>query len=897
MTDETLYLVDGSGFIYRAYYGIRAPMTALDGTPTNAVFGFIRLLLNVMRDRTPTHIAVCFDPKGPTFRNEIFPEYKANRSAPPDDLRPQFALCKEAVSALGIPALEIGGFEADDVIGTLARRWNAASETHRTLIVTADKDMMQLVDDRTTMWDGKDKETAHDEVIERFGVPPNLVADVLGLAGDSSDNIPGVPGIGEKTAAKYLQSHPNMDALLEVAHTLKGKRGQSLVDFADQARLSRLLATIECDAPLEVDLSTMLLTEPDPDALAPFLRRLNFKRFLKEFKLEKHAIKGIDRSGYRAVLTERNLDRALKEITKAGRLSLNLETSSASAHDAQILGFALAWAPGDAVYVPVAHAYEGAPEQLSLDTVLGKLRPLLEDWTLPKQGQNLKYAWQVLAKSGVTLRGADNDSMLSAYLLDPNRYTYELGDLALDLLEHSVIVLSEATGTKKPAHGALAGATVAKATEYAAEKADVALRLCDTLASALKAQPALAKINRDLELPLSEMLARMEFTGIKVDGDLLRAQSAGFTDRINTLEAEIHTLAGGPFTIDSPKQLAVVLFDTLELPQGKKTDKGARSTAAAVLQTLTELHALPAKVLEYRHLSKLRSTYLDALPQLIHADTGRVHSSFRQAVAATGRISSSEPNLQNIPIRTAEGREIRRAFITEPGWKLLSADYSQVELRLLAHFAEAPALIEAFNEGNDVHTRTAADVFGVALEAVTPELRRRAKAINYGLMYGMGAKRLSEELGIPRAEADDIITRYFVTYSGVKRYLEQAVLDARETGQATTLLGRIRPLPNITTRRFQPRKAAEREAVNTPIQGSAADILKQAMLDLDRRLTEGGFQARMLLTVHDELVLEVPEAELDRVSSLVKSAMEGAARLRVPLEVELGIGDNWAEIH
>lgn len=897
MTDETLFLVDGSGFIYRAYYGIRAPMKALDGTPTNAVFGFVRLLMNLLKERQPKHVAVCFDPSGPTFRNDMFPEYKANRTAPPDDMRPQFALCKEAVEALGLPALEIGGYEADDVIGTLARRWNAQSEAHQTLIVTADKDMMQLVDDRTTMWDGKEKNTAREQVIERFGVPPERVADVLGLAGDSSDNIPGVPGIGEKTAAKLLQTHADMEALLAAAPGIKGKRGQNLVEFAEQARLSLKLATIECDAPLEIEFARLLHAEPDPDVLAPFLRKLNFKKFLKEFKLEKHAIKGIDRSGYRATLTAKDLDKTIRHIKRAGRLSFDLETTSLSTHDAEIVGIALCWGPGDAVYVPVAHAYADAPEQLPLDTVLDALRPLLEDWTLPKLGQNLKYEWQVLRKYGIELRGVQSDSILAAYLLDPNRQRYGIDDLSMDLLEHSMISFSEVTGQKKPDDAAFVGVAIPKAAVYAAEDADVALRLCDKLDAQLKAEPGLAKINRELELPLSELLSRMEYTGIKVDGDLLKAQSASFKARIETLQAEIHALAGESFTIDSTKQLAGILFDKLELPQGKKTEKGARSTDAQVLEQLRHLHPMPAKVLAYRHLSKLRSTYLDALPTLIHPKTGRVHSSFRQAVAATGRISSSDPNLQNIPIRTPEGRDIRRAFITEPGWKLVSADYSQVELRLLAHFAEANSLIEAFTQGKDVHAQTAADVFGIELAAVTPEQRRQAKAINYGLMYGMSAFRLANELGIPRGEATAIRKRYFEAYGDVDRYLKAAVAQAKDAKRAETLLGRIRPLPEINARRWNVRQASERLAVNTPIQGSAADILKQAMLNLDQKLRDGGYAARMLLTVHDELVLEVPEAELDRVPALVKAEMEGAASLRVPLEVEVGIGDNWAEIH
>lgn len=898
---HTLYLVDGSGFIFRAFYGIRTPMSATDGTPTNAVYGFVRLLQNLLRDRQPTHIAVLFDPSGPTFRNGIFDAYKANRAEAPDELKPQFALCREAVAALNIPALRVDGYEADDLIGTLARRWNDADPHHHTLIVTADKDLMQLVDDRTTLWDGKEKDTDAAGVVERFGVAPERVIDVLGLAGDTSDNIPGVPGIGEKTAAKLLAEYGTMDALLAAADGIKGKRGENLREFADQARLSRTLATIKLDVPVEVDFGALVRSKFDPDVLSPFLRRLNFKSFLKEFGVEDHrptrSASGIERAGYRTLTTMAGLDDALKAVRKTGRLSFDLETTSLSTHDAEIVGFALCWAPGEAAYVPVGHTGPDATGQLDRQAVLDKLAPVLGDWTIQKFGQNLKYEWQVLGKYGVKLEGVAGDSMLAAYLLDPNRPRYNLDELALDVLHHTMISFSEVTGQKKPGDGAFAAVSLTAATEYAAEDADVALRLCDHFLPELAKSPGLAELNRDLEIPLSRMLARMEYTGIKVDADLLRGQSTHFGALIDTLESEIHELAGGKFTIDSPKQLGEVLFEKLGLPRGQKTDKGASSTNAQVLQGLAHQHPLPEKVLHYRHLTKLRSTYLDTLPGLIHPVTGRVHSSFRQAVAATGRISSSDPNLQNIPVRTAEGRDIRRAFITDPGWKLLSADYSQVELRLLAHFSEAPGLVEAFQAGTDIHARTASDLFGVAIEAVTGEQRRRAKAINFGLMYGMSAFRLATELGVSRSEAQEVHDRYFRTYGGVKRYLDEAIRNAEETGHATTLLGRVRPLPDIHSKQFNVREQARRLAINTPIQGTAADILKRAMIVLDERLQAERLASRILLTVHDELVLEAPEAEVARVTDLVRDTMEGAATLRVPLKVDVGIGDNWAEIH
>ncbi|MCA9540135.1 MAG: DNA polymerase I [Myxococcales bacterium] len=894
---ETLYLIDGAGFIFRAYFAIRAPMSAADGTPTNAVFGFTALLMSVLRQREPTHVAVVFDPSGPTFRNEMYAEYKANRSAPPEDLRPQFSLCREAVDALGIPALVVPGYEADDVIGTLATQWLASGETHRVVIITADKDMMQLVNDLISIWDGKEKESDRDAVIEKFGVPPEAVADALGLAGDSSDNIPGVPGIGLKTAATLLQEHGTMEALLAAAGGIKGKRGENLREFAEQALLSKRLATIALDAPIALDAEAIKRTPPDPDALSAFLRRLNFKTFLREFGLQDHVADKdqIDRASYRTILTYGEFEQALADIRAAGRFCIDLETTSLSPHDAEVVGFALAWAPGKAVYVPVAHVYADAPLQLDRDRVRDGLAPLLTDPDFPKLGQNSKYEWQVLGQSlGIRLQGVVCDTMLAAYLLDPGRRQFNLDELSRDLLGHKMISFREVTGTKgTEAH--FAGVDVKTATTYAAEDADVTLRLADLLQPKL-VEEGLDKLAREVELPLVEVIGQMELWGVRIDADRLRAQSARYVERIARLAAEIHALAGGEFNIDSPKQLGEVLFEKLNLPAGKKTQTGY-STDAQVLNDLVGAHPLPGKVLDYRHLTKLKSTYLDTLPTLIHPKTGRLHSSFRQAVAATGRISSSDPNLQNIPVRTAEGREIREAFIAEDGFVLLSADYSQIELRLLAHYSGDPGLISSFADGADIHRRTAAEVFGVAESAVTDEQRRQAKSVNFGLMYGMSAFRLSNELHIPQALARDIIRRYFKRYAGVKRYFDQAVDDARRTQKTTTLLGRMRHLPNINTRNFNLRQQSERLAVNTPIQGTAADILKLAMLAVDRRMRREALKSRMILTVHDELVFEVPTAEIETMKALVRAEMEGALPLAVPLVVDMGVGANWAEIH
>ncbi|MFZ4735702.1 MAG: DNA polymerase I [Bradymonadia bacterium] len=893
---ETLYLVDGSGFIFRAFHGVRTPMSAVDGTPTNAVYGFMQLLMNLLRDRDPAHVAVVFDPPGGSFRTRIYAEYKANRLEPPPELKPQFGLCREATRALGLPAIEQPDFEADDVIGTLARRWTATGRD--CVIVTADKDLMQLVDERIRLWDGKEKETRKPEVLERFGVAPEQVVDVLGLAGDASDNIPGVPGIGEKTAALLIAEHGSIEALLAVAHTLKGKRGENLVQHAALARVSRELATIRCDVDLGLDLETLEHRPPDPKALGEFLARLNFRRFARDLGLDQaKAATGIDRSVYRCVTDLDTLDEVLTQIRAAGQLALDLETTGLDTLTCSVVGFSLAWAEGQAVYVPVAHAYPGAPVQLDKAIVAERLRPLIEDADFPKFGQNVKYEMQVLRQDlRIEYRGVRGDSMLAAYLLDSGRRAFNLDALSSEYLGHTMLGFQEVAGAGGGGNDArFARVDVATATQYAGEDADVALRLCALFAPRVEAG-GMMDLYQNVELPLSAVLARMEQHGIRLDAFMLRTQSQRFAERIVGLEQRIYALAGVEFSLGSPKQLGEVLFEKLGLPTGKKTKTGY-STDEDVLQTLAPLSDVPRLVLEWRHLSKLRSTYLDKLPSLIHTRTGRLHTSFRQTVAATGRLSSSEPNLQNIPIRTDEGREIRRAFVADAGWKLISADYSQIELRILAHFSNDSGLMKAFAEDADVHARTAAEVFQVEEHAVTGDQRRQAKAINFGLMYGMGAFRLANDLGIDQKTAKRIIDRYFETYPGVRRYFEETVSQARAEGFVRTLWGRVRHLPDLASSNATLRQAAERVAVNTPIQGTAADLLKVAMIRLDARLTVEKMRTRVLLTVHDELVLEAPEDEVEQASRLVRAEMEGAALLRVPLKVEVGVGENWAEIH
>jgi DNA polymerase I len=890
---EPLYIVDGSGFIFRAYYGIRAPMSAKDGTPTNAVYGFVRLLLNAIRDKKAKNLVVVFDPPGPTFRVEIYDAYKANRSAPPDDLIPQFALCREAVAKLNIPSCEVSGYEADDVIATLARHWTEAQTERDCVIITADKDLCQLVDERVTLWDGKEKETDAEGVVAKFGVPASLVIDALGLAGDASDNIPGVPGIGLKTAATLLNTYGGMSELLDAAHTIKGKRGQNLVEFRDQALLSKELATIITDVAID-DLSLDFeLSPPEPGPLADFFRRLNFRRFLEEFDLSETAKPKASLSfdGYRTATSFEELEAIIQAVRAHRTLSFDLETTSLNPLDATIVGFAVSWAPGMAAYIPVGHTK--GPQLATVD-VLEQLAPLLRDSSIRIYGQNLKYDLKVLLNR-FNLEGIRvyRDSMIAAYLLDPGRRQLGLDHLALEVFGHVTIKFKELLA--KAGVDEISAVSIEETTVYACEDADVALRLGIHYETELT-QLQLTPLEQDIENPLINVLARMESTGIRLIPDVLRTQSAELTTQVELLRTEILEMAGEDFNVDSPKQLACILFEKLELPEIKRTKTG-QSTDHQVLQALTLHHPIAARVLDYRQLVKLKNTYLDTLPNLIHSTTARIHTQFRQAVTATGRLSSSEPNLQNIPIRTSEGRRVREAFVPSDGYTLISADYSQIELRLLAHYSEDPGLVDGFREGADIHRRTAAEVFDVPIDAVSSDQRRQAKSVNFGLMYGMSAFRLSNELSIPQGDARRLIKRYFSQYAGVKKYFEIAINDARTNLKAKTLFGRVRTLAHINSRVFNLRQQSERLAINTPIQGTAADILKVAMLKVQDRLDKEGIDARMLLTVHDELVLECKENVVDATVSIVKEEMEAAVTLRVPLVVEVGVGASWAQIH
>ncbi|MBN1957848.1 MAG: DNA polymerase I [Desulfuromonadales bacterium] len=888
---QRVYLVDGSSYIFRAYFAIRH-LSNSKGQATNAVYGFTNMLLTLLRDEQPDMLAVVFDSKAPTFRKELYPDYKANRAAMPEDLVPQIPWIKDVVRAFKLPALEMPGYEADDIIASLARRY--AEEGLDVTVVTGDKDLMQIVSDRIRLLDTmKGKVSRRDEVIERFGVPPEQVLEVLGLAGDSSDNIPGVPGIGEKTASQLIQEFGSIDNLLKNIDQVKGqKRRENLRTYAEQARLSRRLAELVYDLKIAVTLEDLALEEPDREALENLFKSLEFTKLYQDFS--RQPAQTTDAGDYHCVLNESELDAMIEQLQNAGRFALDTETTSLVAVQAELVGLSFSIAGGHGWYVPVGHRYLGAPEQLSRELVLERLRPLLENPELEKVGQNIKYDALVLLQAGIRLEGIAVDTMVLSYVTHPEAKSHGLDALAIEHLNHRMTPYSEVTGSGKK-QICFSEVEVDKATRYAAEDADITWQLGERLLPEL-VNDQQQILFRDVEMPLVEVLTRMEWAGITIDADFLGTLSIQMSHQLDSLEQQIHSLAGGSFNINSPKQLGEVLFEKLQLPKGKKTKTGW-STNVEVLTSLAAEHEIAALILSYRSTSKLKNTYADALPKMINPQTGRVHTSFNQAVTATGRLSSSDPNLQNIPIRTPEGRRIREAFVPQQGWTLLSADYSQVELRVMAHMADVAALIESFLAGEDIHKRTAGEIFNVFPELVTDEMRRQAKTINFGVLYGMGAFSLAKDLGISRSEAQQFIDQYFQRYPAVLSYLEEKKAEAREHQYVTTILGRRCAIPEINSKNGAVRSYAERNAINYPIQGSAADIIKVAMVRLDKRLREENLQARMLLQVHDELVLEVPEDELELVKGIVRNEMEQAVSLDLPLKVDIGTGKNWAEAH
>jgi DNA polymerase-1 len=889
--EKTVYLIDGSAYIHRAYHAIQG-LTSSQGLPTNAAFGFTRMLIKLLEERRPGYAAMCFDAPGPTFRHEIYAAYKANRPPMPGDLAVQIPYIKQIVAAYRLPVVEMRGYEADDLIGTLCRRLE--EEGWSTVMVTGDKDFIQLVSGRSSIWDPmKDVHTDLARVRETMGVDPRQVIDVMGLSGDATDNIPGVPGIGPKTALELIREFGSLEGLYDHLGSLPRKKQQeSLRSFRDQAFLSRRLATIRTDAPLDLEVEGLAVQTPDARALSDLFRTLEFRQLQQALPQTGERRK----KDYRPILDAAALAEWVERLRAAGVFALDTETTSADPMRAQLVGLSFATEADRAVYIPCGHRYLGAPQQLERGFVLDRLRPILEDPAIRKIGQNIKYDWLVLARSGIRLQGVAFDTMLASYLLDPSKRAHNLDQIALDFLDHRTTRFEELVGKRKGAE-TFAEVPLEAAVPYACEDADITLMAYERLAPRL-AEVGLTPLMETVEMPLVPVLLRMEMRGVAVDIDRMRALSKSFQHRLESIEAGIYALAGERFNINSSQQLGFILFEKFKLPVQKKTKKRTGySTDVDVLTALAAHHELPALILKHRTLAKLKSTYADALIDLVHPDTGRIHTSYHQTVTATGRLSSSDPNLQNIPIRTEEGRDIRRAFVPRPGWRLLSADYSQIELRILAHCSEDETLIRSFRRDEDIHTRTASEVFRVESDQVTPELRRQAKAINFGIIYGMSAFGLARQLDIGQKMAKAFIDSYFARYPGVKRFLDGTIETARRARRTSTLLGRIRLLPDITHSNPVIRQAAERTAINTPIQGSAADLIKVAMIRIDEVLAREGFQAAMLLTVHDELVFEAPPVEAEAVGRRVKEIMEGAWTLKVPLKVNVAVGSNWAEAH
>jgi DNA polymerase-1 len=896
-------LVDGSSYLYRAFHVPNLQLlTNASGEPTGAALGVVNMLRSLLTDYDPQYMAVIFDARGKTFRHEMYTEYKANRPSMPEELAVQVEPLLALVRAMGLPMLQVSGVEADDVIGTLARQ--AAANGMDTVISTGDKDMAQLVDEHVTLVNTMSRTVLDSNgVLEKFGVHPGQIIDFLALTGDTSDNIPGVPKVGPKTAAKWLKQYGSLDAVMEHAHEVKGKVGESLRASLGMLPLSRQLTTIRCDLELQSVPQDLQVQTPDTARLRELYTQLDFSRLLEELDGDAPAAGSSEPAAseaaavYETVLTEAQLDDWLQRLQSADVFAFDTETTSLDYMAARIVGVSFAVETGAAAYVPLAHDYPGAPEQLDRDSVLARLRPLLENKDNSIIGHNLKYDRNVLNNHNIKLSGIAYDTMLESYVLESTAIRHNMDAVALRYLNHTTIKYQDVAG-KGVKQLTFNQVPVETAAPYAAEDADVTLRLHQAMWPKLSAQAELEQVFTDIEMPLVTVLSDMEQTGVAIDTGMLAQQSEELAGRINALEQEAHSEAGQPFNLGSPKQIQQLLFEKLQLPVLAKTPKGAPSTAESVLQELALDYPLPRLILEHRSLSKLKSTYTDKLPLQVCVDTGRVHTSYHQAVAATGRLSSSDPNLQNIPVRTEEGRRIRQAFVAGPDRLLLAADYSQIELRIMAHLSSDAGLLSAFSAGEDVHRATAAEVFGVLPEAVSNEQRRSAKAINFGLIYGMSAFGLAKQLGIARGAAQEYIDLYFARYPGVYAYMEATREQAREQGYVETVFGRRLYLPDIKARNGQVRAAAERTAINAPMQGTAADIIKRAMITMHAWLqTDTGLDVAMIMQVHDELVFEIAAQDVEAARPQIMAIMGAAATLKVPLVVDVGTGINWDEAH
>ncbi|PQQ25398.1 DNA polymerase I [Photorhabdus hindustanensis] len=926
IADNPLILVDGSSYLYRAYHAF-PPLTNSAGEPTGAMYGVLNMLRSLIMQYKPSHVAVVFDAKGKTFRDELFAEYKSHRPPMPDDLRTQIEPLHQMVEAMGLPLLVVPGVEADDVIGTLALQ--AEKEGRAVLISTGDKDMAQLVTPNITLINTMNNTIlGPEEVVEKYGVPPDLIIDFLALMGDSSDNIPGVPGVGEKTALGLLQGIGGMDdifANLDKIAGLSFRGAKTLADKMEQhkdvAYLSYQLATIKTDVELDKTCVALSVKEPDTEKLHQLFSRYEFKRWLSDVANgdwlaekgkkpvstgngesspteDKSAAATLSSDNYQTILNQQSFDEWIEKLKKSPVFAFDTETDSLDTLTANLVGMSFAISAGDAAYLPLGHDYLGAPEQLDREVVLAALKPLLEDSNLLKIGQNIKFDRGVLARYGIELQGIAYDTMLESYVLNSvaGMGRHDMDSLAERHLNHKTTTFEEIAGKGKN-QLTFNQVPVEQAAMYAAEDADVTLLLHQAMWPQLEKAPTLEKVFLNTEMPLVMVLSRMERTGVLIDANILAEHSKEITARLDELEKEAHELAGEVFNLASPKQLQAILFEKLQLPVVKKTPGGAPSTNEEVLEELADNHVLPKVILEHRGLAKLKSTYTDKLPQMVHPLTKRVHTSYHQAVTATGRLSSRDPNLQNIPVRNEEGRRIRQAFVAPESYRIMAADYSQIELRIMAHLSQDQGLLKAFAEGQDIHRATAAEVFGLPLEQVTSEQRRSAKAINFGLIYGMSAFGLSRQLGIPRGEAQRYMDLYFERYPGVLAYMERTRKQAEGQGYVETLDGRRLYLSDIKSRNAMRRKAAEREAINAPMQGTAADIIKKAMIAVDDWIVSEEPKVRMIMQVHDELVFEVHESELENAEQKIRELMEKSMVLDVPLKVDVGIGDNWDQAH
>ncbi len=899
-TKENLILIDGSSFLFRAYHAV-PPLTNPQGEPTNAIYGVSNMLRKLISDYKSDYITVVFDAPGKTFRNELYDQYKAHRPPMPDDLRVQIQPLHDLIRAMGLPLIMESGVEADDVLGALAQ--HAAQQGFNVIISTGDKDMAQLVTEDIILENTMSNTRLDIQgVIDKFGVRPEQIIDYLALMGDSSDNIPGVPKVGPKTASKWLEQYQTLENLVANADKITGKIGENLRASLEQLPLAKQLTTIKCDLNLPYDMADLKRRPIIIDTLKSLLTELGFFSWLKtldnhvEVVVIENEKPALIQSTYETILTQPHFNQWLERLENAPLFAFDTETTSLDYRKARIVGVSFSVTPGSAAYIPLAHDYPQVPDQLDRTEILEQLRPLLENPNKAKLGQNLKYDAHVLANHGIALRGIAHDSMLESYVLNSTATKHNMDDLAKAYLGVTTIQYEEVAG-KGVKQIPFQEVPIEQAAPYAAEDADITLQLHQTLMTQLEQHPSLLSLYTDIEIPLISVLARIENNGVLIDTGMLFQQSLELASHIITLEQQAHDLAGHTFNLSSPKQIQEILYDQQKLPILKKTPKGQPSTEESVLQELALNYPLPKLILDYRSLSKLKSTYTDKLPQQVDDSTGRIHTSYHQAVAATGRLSSSDPNLQNIPIRSEEGRKIRQAFIAPTGYKILAADYSQIELRIMAHLSADTGLLNAFSAGEDVHKATAAEVFGVALDQVTNDLRRSAKAINFGLIYGMSAFGLAQQLGLSRSQAQTYIDLYFARYPGVKNYMDSIREQAREQGYIETVFGRRLYLPEIKSRNAARRQYAERTAINAPMQGTAADIIKRAMINTDQWLLNDKPDAKMIMQVHDELVFEVAENKIAEYSAIIRTLMCSAANLNVPLIVDIGVGDNWDEAH